>query len=214
MKFLRFLLNIFFIIKYRRRKITLSVSTLLNFNTKLEGYNVIWKNAVISNSIIGKGTYIGADSKLANCSIGRFCSIADNVSVIVGNHPLQFVSTSPSFFSLRKQNGLTYAKKQVFEEFLPLTNIGNDVWIGEGAIIIGGKSIGDGAVIGAGAIVKKDVPPYAIVVGNPAKILKYRFDSNIIAKLLDIKWWEKSDTWLTENVSYFEDVDRFIKTFS
>ena len=197
---------------YRARGVRFSPSTYLNLRTSFEGNNVIGKKTTISNSCIGKGSYIGQNSNLANCEIGRFWSIASDVSIIVGTHPTNFVSTSPAFFSLRKQNGKTYVGQQLFEEVQTKTIIGNDVWIGEGVRIMGGVKIGDGAIIGARALVVKDVPPYAIVGGVPAKIIRYRFDESTIKELEWFQWWNKPEEWLRKNAGYFADVELFLST--
>ncbi len=80
--------------------------------------------------------------------------------------------------------------------------IGNDVWIGYEALVLSGVHIGDGAVIGARAVVTKDVPPYAVAVGNPARIIKYRFRPQIVQQLLIMKWWDKSDEWISQNIQH------------
>ena len=86
----------------------------------------------------------------------------------------------------------------------PITNIGNDVWIGCGAIILSGVTIGDGAIIGAGAVVTKDVEPYTIVAGVPAKVLKTRFEKEISDKLIKLKWWELEDEKLKKAIKLFQ----------
>ena len=85
------------------------------------------------------------------------------------------------------------------------------MWIGEDVKIKGGVTIGDGAIVAMGAVVAKDVPPYAIVGGVPAKIIKYRFSQDVIEELLSIKWWTKDDAWLKENASCFRNIDDFIR---
>ena len=130
--------------------------------------------------------------------IGRFCSIAQEVIFFMGgNHRLDWVSTYPF-------NGF----REIWPEATEVNNfsrgdivIGNDVWIGYGASIFSGLTIGDGAVIGAHAVVTKDVPPYAIVAGNPARILRYRFDEQTIAKLLELKWWDWPEQKINENMA-------------
>lgn len=139
-------------------------------------------------------------------SIGRFCSIATNVSVGYGNHNTSFVSTHPlfenvdyewneNFHSLRREHKLWLESMgKMSREFMKKKNsapvIGNDCWIGTGAFICRNVKIGDGAVIGAHAVVTKDVPPYSIVAGCPAKVIRYRFSDFCIEKLLSLKWWE------------------------
>ncbi len=96
----------------------------------------------------------------------------------------------------------------MFEELRPMAIIGNDCWIGENVFYVGGITIGDGAVVLAGAVVTKDVPPYAIVGGVPAKVLKYRYDDDTIQFLLRIKWWNNSIEWLRENWQLMTDIDK------
>jgi len=131
--------------------------------------------------------YTGSERKVR---IGNFCSIARDVTLITGGtHPVNWVSTYP----FRINWGLSGAR----EDGLPCSNgdisIGSDVWIAEGATILSGVTIGHGAVICARAVVTKDVPPYAIVGGVPARVIRYRFDSDVIARLLRICWWEWPD---------------------
>lgn len=119
-------------------------------------------------------------------TIGRYCSIAGGVRILTENHPMVFQSTHGFFFN----PSFAYIKDNLVWR-KPLT-IGNDVWIGYNAIIMPNVShVGDGAVIAAGAVVNKDVPPYAVVVGNPARIVRFRFSPPTIAKLLAVRWWEK-----------------------
>ena len=182
--------------------------------SNFEGYNYVAKLSKVINSNIGFGTYISSYSKLYNCNIGRFCSIAQKVEIIFGEHPTRkFVSTYPAFYSSSTVNGISFVKKTRFNEykFIDLdkkyfVKIGNDVWIGYGALIMEGLTIGDGAVIAAGAVVTKNVPPYAIVGGVPAKIIKYRFEQNDIDWLLRLKWWEKDISWIESHAYLFDDI--------
>jgi hypothetical protein len=131
-----------------------------------------------------------------------------------------FATTSPMFFSLKKQNGHTLATEQYYEELVfadtekkyPVI-IGSDCWIGQGVFITGGITIGDGAVVLAHAVVTKDVPPYAIVGGVPAKILKYRYDEETIKFLLDFKWWNKDISWLRNNVDLLRNINNLKKAY-
>lgn len=136
------------------------VSSLLNFTM---GRNSYFQTGIISPNVI----------------IGRYCSIAHNVYLGVSQHPMNHLST-----------GLLKMESHPEKPQEKYTVIGSDVWIGLNAVVMNGVHIGHGAVIGAGAIVTKDVPPYAIVGGVPAKIIKYRFDEEIINDLLELKWWE------------------------
>jgi acetyltransferase-like isoleucine patch superfamily enzyme len=130
-----------------------------------------------------------------------------------GIHPTNKLSTSPMFYSTIKQNGVSFVQKDKEVEIKPIV-IGNDVFIGMNVTILDGVTIGDGAVIGAGAVVSKDIPAYAVAVGNPIKILKYRFEESLRNSLIKIKWWEwkKDDLYLIEE--HFDHVDNFVKHFT
>lgn len=168
---------------------------------------------------LGMGSYIGSYCNLS-ADIGRFSSIASHVRCNPGIHAYHapFATTSPCFFSLNpthSQCGSTFAQKQMIDEFRLVdkkrniaVSIGNDVWIGERAFLVGGVIVGDGAVILAGAVVTKDVPPYAIVGGVPAKILKYRYDEETIKFLMKIKWWNQSEGWFKEHWELLCDVNK------
>ena len=130
--------------------------------------------------------------------IGSFCSIADNVTIFAGGeHNTNWVTTYP----LRIAFGHQHAEVDGHPHTKGNTTIGNDVWIGYGATILSGVDIGDGAVIGAGAVVVKDVPPYAVAVGNPARLIRYRFDLEMITKLREISWWNWPLEKIKENIS-------------
>ena len=176
----------------------------------------IGKSTYISGSI-GKYSYIGNNCKL-NANIGSFCSVANNVKTIEGLHPLHFVSTSPSFFSTSKQCGSTFATENILNDISTYENekvgvlIENDVWIGENVIIKGGIKIGTGSCIGMGAVVIKDVEPYSIVGGCPAKEIRKRFDPETVDLLLKSKWWEENENWLRRNWRIFSDISEFCIT--
>lgn len=131
--------------------------------------------------------------------IGRYCSIAITARAMNRNHPMEYKSTHALFFN--PALGLCEADNI---EYIPL-NIGNDVWIGHHAIIMPNvQNIQTGAVIGAGAVVNKDVPPYAVVVGNPARVVRYRFAPVTIDSLLKSRWWEKSIEEIVPILSQFQ----------
>jgi len=169
-----------------------------------EEHVVILKGSSIMGSNIGKKTYIGHSSTIQNCKIGRFCSVAPYLLAGLGAHPTSYVSTSLAFYREKAVIPTYISSPTVIEEYKEI-KIGNDVWIGIRVTILDGITIGDGAIIAAGAVVTKDIPPYAIVAGIPATIIKYRFDDNIINKLLNLRWWNKGDGWLKEHSQFFND---------
>lgn len=130
--------------------------------------------------------------------IGRWCSFGQNVRVITLNHPMHFKSTHSCFYD--PAFGLC---DEHLVDRIP-HRIGNDVWIGDNAIILPScTNVGDGAVIGAGAVVNKSVPPYAVVVGNPARVVRYRFSEAVIRELLASRWWAKSREEIAANLYEF-----------
>lgn len=157
---------------------------------------------------LGPFSYLGKDAVVSYCSIGKYCSIGPNFQCGLGIHPTNGISTSPMFYSSNRQNGFSLcASSKIIEN--KKTTIGNDVWVGANVTVMDGITIGDGAIVGAGAVVTKDIPPYAIVVGVPAKVIRYRFDEKTIGKLLKIKWWDHEELHpLIE--SMFFDVNSFI----
>ena len=187
-------------------------------NSIFEGYNKLGNN-VFFNGILGKYSYIGGDTVFSG-RVGRFTSIAGEVSVPLGEHPFKapFVSSHPLFYSSLKQVGISWLEKTKFDEFryaekpYPVV-VGNDCWIGFRATILPGVTISDGAIVLAGAVVTKDVPPYAIVAGVPAQIKSYRYSPETIELLLRIKWWEKDETWLRNNIEDFTCINDFINKY-
>jgi len=162
---------------------------------------------------IGRGTYgkpqISSWGEGATLRIGAFCSIASGVNIYLGGeHRIDWVTTYP--FSV-----LWKAAKHIKGH--PKTKgdviIGNDVWIGAGAVILSGVTVGDGAVIGTNAVVTKNVPPYAIVAGNPARIAKKRFDEETIYHLLKIRWWEWGDNRIEKFLPLLLDnnIEKFLR---
>ena len=160
---------------------------------------------------MGRHSYIGTDSWVINAEIGSFCSIADNVYIGGAMHPMDWCSTSPVFQNIKHSSSKKHYATHDWNPYSEKATIGNDVWIGHGAVINQGVIIGDGAVIGSNAVVTKDVPPYAVAAGVPAKILKYRFDEETISKLLKSKWWDLPDDELKELGQYIKEPAEFLK---
>jgi acetyltransferase-like isoleucine patch superfamily enzyme len=142
----------------------------------------------------------------AKLAIGRFCSIADKVEVLLGgNHRTDWASTFPFaafpdvWPQARGLDGYHATRGDV--------TIGSDVWLGSGAMILSGVTIGHGAVVAAQAVVTRDVPPYAIVGGNPARVLRLRFDEATIAALLEMAWWDLADPEIRTLLPYLQGTD-------
>lgn len=203
--------------RYRLKKKAVFIDKGVVFNTSSSfDENVrIHQGANVCDSEIGAFSYVSSNCFLPNCIIGKYCSIANNVQVITSTHPSrQFVSTSPVFYSIQKQCGISFVEEKYFDEIL-LTQgrsiiIENDVWIGSNVILMGGINIGNGAIIGAGAVVTKDVPAYAVVGGVPSKVIRYRFPDDKIKKLLASEWWNKPADWIKLHAQDFRNVDEFL----
>lgn len=149
---------------------------------------VINRRSYINDSDIGAYTYMGINTTMNFTKIGKFCSLARNVDVGGFDHNYHKVTTMPAFRYIQTKNG--GGKLESRTEHQDFCMIGNDVWIAAGAQVLHKVTIGNGAVVGGGAVVTKDVPPYAIVVGVPARIIGYRCSAEQIVELEKIKWWD------------------------
>lgn len=158
-----------------------------------KGPNLRLANISVRNC--GKWSYTQGDLYCVSpeTTMGAFCSLGCRIVLGHGEHPTNYLSSSPYFYyselRWKREDMPTHSE---FWHYEPI-HIGNDVWIGDGVFVKNGVTIGDGAIIGARSVVTKDVPPYAIVVGSPAKVLRYRFPPEIIAELLELKWWDLDD---------------------
>lgn len=206
-------------LKFLSKKVTICNGCNIAMHSTFEGCNVVGKNTFFAGKL-GFGSYIAENASVLG-HIGKYCSIASDVKVLYGTHPVSgFVSTSPVFYSTLKQNNITFVKESYFDEFLYADKsnkhaiiVGNDVWIGTGAMIIGGLIIGDGAIVLANATVTKNIPPYAIVGGVPAKIIRSRFDVETINFLVKVKWWDQPIEWLIKNAPFFKNINQFKDEF-
>lgn len=164
----------------------------------------------VSYSKMGKYSYIGEYTSLSMVEVGAFTSISSYCAIGGGSHPLHWIAMSPVFQGI----GIGRMKKKIANheyQTHQMIYIGNDVWIGGNCLIKGGVHIADGAVIGMGSVVTHDVGPYEIWAGNPARMIRKRFDDETIEKLLKIKWWEWDDETLTQKAIYINNVEEFLK---
>lgn len=156
---------------------------------------------------IGKYSYIGNNSFVIDTDIGNFTSISTDCYIGGTSHPTEWVSTSPVFHkweNIMKKN-FSYHEFDIFKK----TKIGNDVWIGNRVMIKAGISISDGAVIGMGSIVTKDIGPYEIWVGNPARMIRKRFPDETIDMLINSQWWNWTDEMIQDKARYFAEINSF-----
>lgn len=177
-------------------------------NSKIHKSARVESGSSFINSTMDRYSYCGYDCNIYNAEIGAFCSIAGHVIIGGATHPMHFVSTSPVFLSHKG----SVKKKFARFDYLPSykTIIESDVWIGEGAFLKAGVKIGVGSVIGMNSVVTKNVEPYTIVGGNPAKTIRKRFNEKIIEELLKTQWWNLSDTELQKHGEYFDNPELLI----
>jgi acetyltransferase-like isoleucine patch superfamily enzyme len=172
-------------------------------------YNTIYKYARLRDVQMGRCSYVGRDTQVYHARIGSFTSIGPQVLIGLGEHPSDgFVSTHPMFYSDRGQSNPVIVDKPLFDE-MPTTEIGNDVWIGARAVLRTGVKIGDGAIVAAGAVVVKNVEPFSIVGGVPAKHIRYRFSPEEIERIRESDWWNKDLAWLKQHRDSMTDISRF-----
>lgn len=213
---------LFFYFKIRYwNKVKFSYSVRIGKHSSFEGLNKLYPDSRFVGKM-GYGSYLGESSHIYG-KIGKFTSIAPEVRSNNGIHPYTspYTSTSPVFVSLAKQNGSSFTSSQLFNEYRYADRdnkygvvIGNDCWIGYRAFLVGGVTIGDGAIVLAHAAVTKDVPPFAIVGGVPAEVIKYRFDQDTIEFLLKFKWWSKDPEWLKKNIVFLNNINDFKNEFN
>lgn len=202
----------------RKTNSILNKGVYLRGGTTLKGKDYICEGAELDNVHVGFSTMIGRGAIMSNTRIGNYSCIG-NVETFIGKHPVkgENLSVHPAFYSTAAQFGHTYVDETSYKEadFIDESKsiqieIGNDVWIGYGVKICEGVTIGDGAVVGAGSLVTKPIEPYAIYAGVPAKKIGQRFDDEIIAKLLDLKWWNKDEGWIKSYAKDFADPSKII----
>lgn len=164
-------------------------------SSELKASSELGRRNLIRNTILGIGSYTGTNTVIKNTVIGKYTSISWNVSIGGGNHPYSHVSMYTDYWYRR-----TFGIDTEPQIELRNTVIGNDVWIAAGANVLGGVSVGNGSVIGAGCVVVKDIEPYSIVAGVPGRIIKKRFDDETIELLESIKWWNWTEEKILSNI--------------
>lgn len=179
-------------------------------NCTIAEHCVLFANAFLSGSSLGAYSYLQSGSVACNASIGPFCSIGSAVAIGLAAHPMTFMSTSPVFYDPRQPLPAFLTDTVQFDAAIPLTRIEADVWIGQGAMLKAGIHIGIGAVIGAGAIVTRDVEAYQIVGGNPARVIRARFPATLVSRLVASRWWERDVAGLRRLSPTFADPSAFL----
>lgn len=182
----------------------ISLFAFVDYLSHISKYATVYRGAKVFNSSIGRYSYVGRKASVVYSEIGNFCSIAGGSYIGLGEHTLNNLSTSPLFTEKKNATNHKWTDSSSFYPFSKVI-VGNDVWIGTKVLVLGGVRIGDGAVIAAGAVVTKDVPPYAIVGGVPAKVIKYRFTQPVIDKLMSIQWWNTPEYKLKKHIKYFQN---------
>lgn len=203
-----------------KTKSILKQGTYLNKGSKLSGRNYLGRDTYLTHTTMGYGSYVAEKGRLIETRIGSYTSIGPEVLCAFGRHPSHdFISTHPAFYSALKAEGFTYVDETVFKEDVYLdrlkgirVDIGSDVWIGARVTLLEGIKIGNGAIIAAGAVVTKDVEPYSIYGGVPAKKIGRRFeDDSLIEKLQTFEWWKLPPGDLKAMAKSFSDTDKFLK---
>ena len=195
-----------------------SITAYADDYSKIAATGKVHRFAKLINTNLGEHSYIGVGSWATCCEIGPFCSIGAKTNIGLTQHTLNTISTSPIFQLQRNATGVSWTERDYSPNILdtPKTILEADVWVGSNAIIMPGIKLHTGCVIGAGAVVTHDVPPFAIVAGVPARILRYRFSQDVIDRLLEIKWWNLPDEEITRIKDLFhipnptmEELDKY-----
>lgn len=209
--FVKYILSKYLELKNKSLKIGyLSYASNCGFGKYVTLYNYV----NLLNTELSDFSYISDRTRVQNTTIGKFCSIGPDCRIGLGEHPVSsFVSTHPLFYSKDIQSKMVFSDKNYFLEIEPIV-IENDVWIGANVVILDGINISHGAVVAAGSVVTKNVPSYAVVGGIPAKVIKYRYNRDVIKALLDIQWWDFNIDDLIKNYKKFHNINDFIEFFS
>ncbi len=163
-------------------------------------------DVTLRDAALGDYTIVAEHARLEHATVGRYCSIAPRAFVGLGSHPSrEYASTHPIFYIHAPHAGFDLVDRDQFTPYTP-TTVGHDVWIGANAAVRDGITIHNGAIVGANAVVTKDVPPYHIVGGVPARLIRPRFDDNTVAFLQRLAWWDRDHDWLRQHAPLFRDI--------
>lgn len=198
-------------IEYIASKLIKKLHLRAIMNSDIHRTSKVCSGSQIINTKIGKHSDIGYDCAIINAEIGAFCSFGANIVIGGASHTIDWVSTSPVF-----NENIDHLPQKFSHHKFDLqskTSVGSDVWIGNYVLVKSNVSIGHGAIIGMGSVVTKDVPPYEIWAGNPARFIKKRFDDDTINELLKMKWWDWNDDKIKKNAVHINDVQEFIKRY-
>ena len=172
----------------------------------------------MNNSRIGKYTRVGINVEVNNAIVGNFSRIGRNTIIGPGSHPMNLLTSHNIFYKKNSVGRPEWVGTIEFNEE-KMIEIGHDVWIGLNCIIMDGVKVGDSSIVAAGAVVTKDIPPFAIAGGVPAKVIKYRFPQEIIDRLMEIQWWNLPDEEITKRINLWhtanptlEDINQYFKT--
>jgi acetyltransferase-like isoleucine patch superfamily enzyme len=175
-------------------------------DSKFEKTSEVRRFAKLKKSSVGKYSRINPGCIVYNTTVGNFTAIGRDSTIGLGQHPMNYASTQNIFY---KKSNMTNRWSKPIDFHSESIKIGSDVWIGMEAMVLDGVTIGHGAVVGARAVVTKNIPPYAVAVGMPAKIIKYRFPPKIIERLLEVAWWDLPETEIDKKIAFFrrENID-------
>lgn len=179
-------------------------------------YADIGPNWTVLESSLGDYSYLaGSDGQVIYSRIGKFCSIASHVVINPGDHPMERVTQHHCTYRRRRYGFADTDDQAIFDRRRrQYCTIGHDVWIGTAAKIMAGVTIGDGAVVAAGAVVTRDVLPYQLVAGVPARLVRKRFPDDIAARLCKIRWWDWDRATLAARFADFYDLERFLEKYA
>lgn len=189
----------------------ISLTAIWDKSTKFEKTSALRKFSKCYNTTIGAFSSVGVHSIVEDTVIGKFSVIARNCDMGLGPHPTNYLSCHSIFYKNKPWDLHPEWVKDINFSDTKITHIGNDVWIGAKSTIMDGVTIGDGAIVAACAVVTKDVPPYAVVGGCPAKIIRYRFSQEVIDRLLEIQWWNLPESEITKVIDLFHTPDLTLK---